>query len=747
MRFMLLVALLSFPAANMARAGEVTGRVTMPEVCAPAISPAVATLEPALAGDALNTSSLRPAAVAGPEVVLIDQHGLQFAPRVQAIGLGQTVRFTNADTETHNVHIGNDFNASMSPGQPRSFTPSVPGVYTLLCDVHSHMRGYLIVADTPWVRVCSRQGRFRFDDVPAGRYVLKIWHEMGAPVRKEVIVNGGDPLELGTLALTVPSNLTARSGAAAPVLLWSQVIEKIGLLLASSLDSAVQPGGFKTARKLAEDAYWGEFEASDMEAAVRVHLGFARAGALEDEFRAMVAGIRDVASGRQPAEHATELSRKLLLGLLSAAADLNRKGVTDRTHILAGTHSNATAAAFTPPTTTPALDTAARRRGLAALEGGFARVEELASRGDAEEAAAEMTAVYWGGFEPLERFIAARMPQDVGPLELRFSTIRGAVGTGLKGKQLAATLTKLHSEVESALDRSAAEPTGTFGPAFTASLVTIVREGVEVILVLTMLIALAARTSRSENESEVGPPARNGALRAIAWGVALAVFTSLGTALGLNLLVASTQGRTRELLEGVVMLLAAGVLFYVSYWLISQSESRRWLDFIKRQAQRGVELGGHGTLAFTAFLAVYREGAETALMYQAMLGSQGQSRAGLVGLGAGLGVGLLVLAVVAWVVRATSVRLPLRAFFQFSGAVLFGMAVVFAGNAIFELQQCGLLKTTHLSGPGGWLGQGIPMLGLYPNVQTLSIQGLLLSGAVLALVLMLTDRPKAGVRG
>jgi len=746
MRHVLLAALLLFPAATMARAGEVTGRVTMPEVCAPAVSPAVATLEPAVAGDISNLSSARPAAaVAGTEAALIDQHGLQFTPRVQAIALGQTVRFTNADTETHNVHIGNDFNASMSPGQPRSFTPPVPGVYTLLCDVHSHMRGYLIVADTPWVRVCSRQGRFRFDDVPAGRYVLKIWHEMGAPVRKEVIVAGGDPVDLGTLALTAPAVLTGRSGAAAPVLPWSQVIEKIGLLLASSLDRAVQPSGLKTARKLVEDAYWGEFEASDMETAVRVHLGFARAGALEDEFRAMVAGIRDVASGREPPEHATELSRKLLLGLLSAAADLNRKGVTDKAHVLAGAGSSATASA--PATAATVIDAAARRRGLAALEGGFARVEELASRGDAEEAAAEMTAVYWDGFEPLERFIAARMPQDVGPLELRFSTIRGAVGTGLKGKPLAATLAVLQTEVESALDRSAAESTGTFGPAFTASLVTILREGVEVILVLTMLIALATRTSQSESESEVGAPARTGALRAIAWGVALAVVASLGTALGLNLLVASTQGRTRELLEGLVMLLAAGVLFYVSYWLISQSESRRWLDFLKRQAQRGVELGGRGTLALTAFLAVYREGAETALMYQAMLGSQGQSRAGLVGLAAGLGVGLVVLAVVALVVRATSVRLPLRAFFQFSGAVLFGMAVVFAGNAIFELQQCGLLKTTHLSGPGGWLGQGIPMLGLYPNVQTLSIQGLLLSGAALALVLMLTDRPKAGVRG
>ena len=95
------------------------------------------------------------------------------------------------------------------------------------------------------------------------------------------------------------------------------------------------------------------------------------------------------------------------------------------------------------------------------------------------------------------------------------------------------------------------------------------------------------------------------------------------------------------------MLVAAGVLFYVSYWLISQAQAKRWTDFLKRQARRGLEWGGGGTLAVTAFLAVYREGAETALMYQALLGSQGTTRAGLLGLAAGLVLGLAILAVVA----------------------------------------------------------------------------------------------------
>ena len=167
------------------------------------------------------------------------------------------------------------------------------------------------------------------------------------------------------------------------------------------------------------------------------------------------------------------------------------------------------------------------------------------------------------------------------------------------------------------------------------------------------------------------------------------------------------------------------------------------MDFLKRQAARGAEAGGAGTLALTAFLAGYREGAETALMYQAMIGGQGHSREGLAGLAAGLGVGLVLLAGIAAAIRATSVRLPIRAFFKLTGLVLFAMAVVFAGNGIFELQVAGVLKTTPLE----WIGRGVPALGLHPTVQTLSVQGLLLAGAVLALVLLLTGEAPAAPKG
>ena len=83
---------------------------------------------------------------------------------------------------------------------------------------------------------------------------------------------------------------------------------------------------------------------------------------------------------------------------------------------------------------------------------------------------------------------------------------------------------------------------------------------------------------------------------------------------------------------------------------------------------------------------------------------------------------------VATIIRATSVRLPIQLFFKVSGLFLFVLAIVFAGNGVFELQNAGVLITTNLA----WMGRGLPWAGLFPNLQVLSVQGLLLFGAVAA---------------
>ena len=179
--------------SRSAAGAEVSGIVRMPEICSPSVSPAVVYLVPAEAKKRRVAAS-KSGVPAGTEVTLVNQRGLQFTPRVQAIALGQTVRFTNQDGETHNVHVvspGFAFNQSMTPGRYQDFTPERPGVMILACDVHLHMRGYVVVSPSPWFQVCSREGRFRLEDVPDGRYVLNVWHEMGEPLRKEIDVEGG----------------------------------------------------------------------------------------------------------------------------------------------------------------------------------------------------------------------------------------------------------------------------------------------------------------------------------------------------------------------------------------------------------------------------------------------------------------------------------------------------------------------------------------------------------------------------
>ena len=372
-----------------------------------------------------------------------------------------------------------------------------------------------------------------------------------------------------------------------------------------------------------------------------------------------------------------------------------------------------------------------------AQEMGCRRVSELADRNDADGAASELSTVYMTEFEPLERYLLGRSPQSVRPLEIQFNSLRGDLTAGLRGEKLSARVDRPVVDVESVIGRLEARPVGAFGTG--------------VLLVARHDLARGGRghpgrhhvaraggqgrgRSRSGSISDGRQPRGAQAARPVPLGrsggaSALAAVASVATAAVLNVMVISASGAVREILEGVVMLVAVGhpVLCQLLAGLPARSASAGWTSSRNRPAT-GWSSGGQGTLAATAFLAVYREGAETSLMYQALLGSEGRTESGFLGLTAGLALGIVILALIAYLIRATSVRLPMRVFFQVSGLFLFALAIVFAGNGVFELQNAGILLTTNLA----WLGHGLPWVGFYPNLQVVSVQGLLLAGAVLA---------------
>jgi high-affinity iron transporter len=175
---------------------------------------------------------------------------------------------------------------------------------------------------------------------------------------------------------------------------------------------------------------------------------------------------------------------------------------------------------------------------------------------------------------------------------------------------------------------------------------------------------------------------------------------------------------SREIVEATTMLIAVVVLFSVSYWLISKVEAAKWQKFIREKVNSALEHGGGTALALVAFLAVYREGAETALFYQALF-SEGPN----VGLPLTLGIiaGFAVLAVIFTLFYQYGVRIPMRPFFTVTSLLLYYMAFVFMGKGVRELQEGNLLQITVIPG-----GPHVEAMGIYPSVETLTAQAILI---------------------
>jgi high-affinity iron transporter len=240
------------------------------------------------------------------------------------------------------------------------------------------------------------------------------------------------------------------------------------------------------------------------------------------------------------------------------------------------------------------------------------------------------------------------------------------------------------------------------GVVFTSSLVILLREGLEAILIVAAFAAFLIKTGRREALTYL----HAGWLSALALGVVTwAVSTWLLT----------ISGATREITEGLTALLAAVILFYVGFWLHGKLQAQRWHEFLQSHVGKALESGTLWTLMLVSFLAVYREVFETVLFYQALWAQTGGAGQSMI-LG-GAVTATLLLTVIAWLVFRLGMRLPLNQFFAASAAVMIVLAVIFAGKGVAALQEAGALP----SAPSPFLPR-IEMLGIYPNWQSIGLQ-------------------------
>jgi hypothetical protein len=109
------------------------------------------------------------------------QKDLTFIPALLPIQAGTKVEFPNLDSTYHNVFSYSpakrfDLGRYRSDEKPiPSQVFDVPGLVTLRCDIHEHMRGLILVLDTPYFVTSGTDGNFRLSGLPSGHYTLKAW--------------------------------------------------------------------------------------------------------------------------------------------------------------------------------------------------------------------------------------------------------------------------------------------------------------------------------------------------------------------------------------------------------------------------------------------------------------------------------------------------------------------------------------------------------------------------------------------
>lgn len=207
-RLLWLNAILSMIPVSLFAGAAVEGRVELPKSRSAPVQAkryeivtkaGVLSTQPPLAVVYLDGHFPRPASLPTKEV---EQKDLTFVPALLPIDVGTKVQFPNLDDQYHNIFSyspAKRFDLGRYRPEERPI-PSVmfdrPGLVTLRCDIHEHMRGLILVLNTPYFVMTDTAGRFRLDKLPAGRHTLKAWIDSRTTREKPIDLKEGQTLHV-----------------------------------------------------------------------------------------------------------------------------------------------------------------------------------------------------------------------------------------------------------------------------------------------------------------------------------------------------------------------------------------------------------------------------------------------------------------------------------------------------------------------------------------------------------------------
>ncbi|WMS93163.1 cytochrome c/FTR1 family iron permease [Pseudoalteromonas sp. HL-AS1] len=329
------------------------------------------------------------------------------------------------------------------------------------------------------------------------------------------------------------------------------------------------------------------------------------------------------------------------------------------------------------------------------------------AKGNYSQASDLAISAYLDGFELVENNLNAydetlRKNIEVQLMNLR-QTFKNEKDTAVVAEKVSAALTQL-AKADSMLNETKLAD----GALLSASLVILLREGLEALLVIIALMTVLIKTKRKDALKYVH----------IGWITAL-------IAGGLTWAAAQTlieiSGASREVMEGAGALFAAVILLYVGVWMHSKTSAQQWQKYIKDNIDKRLESGTLWGLAGLSFIAVYREVFETVLFYQSLLTQS--SPAQYSSIASGFAIAIAILAIITWVLIKYSIKLPVAKFFAITTYLLFVLSFVLMGKAVIALQEADIIGIAPLpmSLEIAWLGIKSTWQGIVAQVCVFAI--------------------------
>ena len=489
---------------------------------------------------------------------------------------------------------------------------------------------------------------------------------------------------------------------------WQQSFKTIDDLVAQAV-AYYENGDFANAKKAFQQAQYDGYKNSEMEMSVRTNRSSEISSAINQQFYNLIRLSEQPDQMTEIAYQSTQLLQDIeeqLPNLQTTREEQNMQAVQSDTQT--------------------ANDTADQdwAKISAEINQHIQQAIDLYNQGDAKKAMLSVQDTYFDVFENsgMENKVGSRDSNFKAELEGYFTRLVSLMKAG-QGDKLQDQAVGLSQNLAKAVEMLQGSEQSDWS-MFLYSLLIILREGLEALLIVAAIVAYMVKNNHQDK------------LPVIRQSVYVALAASVVTAFTFQLIF-ENSGQNRELLEGFTMIIAVFMLFSMSYWLLSKVEAQNWKRYLEGKLSTALTAGSLFGLWITSFLAIYREGAETVLFYYALVGDA-KSSVSLFYLFAGFITGAVLLAICYFIMSYSVVKLPLKPFFMFTGSFMYLMAFVFAGKSVLELIEGKLFEPTLVNG-----APEISWLGIYPYVETLVPQVILIIAAIFALFVMKYQSKKA----